>query len=1627
MEKQEPQDNVVTPVSTEVSPAPAPPLATEGREGLFDPLNFNFKTFEKIDFQPEYYENLIKMFKGRPTIGKDNGPQLTQDQVFAAQAVKELNARYPGIGTYKQFKAGTSNFQKALLQDERVIERLTKSGADLTAFPFNDEQILQYITTLKKKNVVKSAYRRVTENIPISAGMVAGYTGGKRIQSMMPAFPPFRTGYPIVDAPIVAAQSIYNVGKFSLPFVTGIVGSVFTSPVSEDFGEVFLGEKGLATPGTRPSQRIGEAVADVVSFSPLGFFADKAAGNMARDYFTNRLGKFLDPKAGGPSTYTFKGGRVSDGKGGFFDVPEKTISLDKGPMFGRPIDVTGDLAKQTAAQQLKKAEKSSGEFRYYDGYAKGRQGKPFQGPITINQLNERGVADVMQGAVPQGTMRKLLAIEDALRAAGKGARANKALFSFYETLAAAGAGMGAAGAARNNPFTGYEVGMEIFGSVALPLAVGDILYSGAVKALPVALELKDNVLDMGLIRGTSVTVTERAQAAREAQGFNEIIKRLQEMGSIDTKEQLQEFIEKLDATPKDSSATPTAGQKTNDPVIMAMESALAKEFPELEGQQRDARKLEIEALKGVLEQLAFSEGTEYGRAALRIGAEIRQAIFEKTLTGRLESAEGSLLGALDQLKKSRQNKNLKNPDGSAMTAKERAELNSMDRIDLSNQLMNMLKAQKGFARAEQKRLYSLVGELDLSQFYNDAGDAVDGPKLLRLLEREGPFAPGNLLETELKPLFVFARSLKDQLGIQIDLGGETPKLNAYNEARLQAYESGGMDLFDRFVVNELGDLGTDNLPETVTPEMIQAVRQKLGGRGRQGQQSPTGKTYTALLDALLEKGSRLGTINAGPTVRASPVRTDSEVAFEESKRLFDEATAGNEFVGPRMSSFILDARQQLRAVSDPDQLDTTAQQLIQGFEANFDNDIANSGLGQQTINNLVEVLRQPRTAATAALPEGTATSVPASGISFKMLNRVRSDALAIARDGTKSPEARRIAGMYAETIADDFENVAKYGAVDSDTAQLRALNNANSFSKAFADVYYRSYVGKALKQTQDGEFRLAPETLAMNFNKDQFDPNLLKIRDIQQVGEFAREKGISGAAGTIDTVNGVMDRIIRTARAETFDPETGTVNEKKLNKWLKENRRLGVLFPDLFQDLAQFKNAEVIFNQSILNNNAARNTVEKQVNFTSLLRGANGEIRTNPTDAVGEIFAAGKDQVSTLDAILKVIPKEGQVNKQVVYTVTEPDDAGGLTHTYFNQKDAVAAKNARKGSRLNVKTLEVDREKAMAGLKASIFEFMVQGQPTLKGKPKFNPEKVYKQLFEDKVLLSNDRNAMRSGSLLSGKKTSTFTTMADLLKAKGVFNDGDVATAKNALEQMIKVKSASLGGNLITDFESAKPILDFALGISGSAIGTRSQSFLTGGQSGPGSIIAAGKGAEAMRNIFLKMPASSRLMFTSQLLQDPKLLAKMMRTYGDTDASTTGVVNAVKEWLSTNGFVTLPRRAAVADRPEDKPANKPDQFFKEFPVPRADPVQPTVEKKASLQPLPRRDLPPSTQTAAPSGVQTASVDPAGSAAQRPQSIAASGGISSIDPERAKLAFGPFDILTARNGGEIRSGIGGLFR
>jgi hypothetical protein len=154
---------------------------------------------------------------------------------------------------------------------------------------------------------------------------------------------------------------------------------------------------------------------------------------------------------------------------------------------------------------------------------------------------------------------------------------------------------------------------------------------------------------------------------------------------------------------------------------------------------------------------------------------------------------------------------------------------------------------------------------------------------------------------------------------------------------------------------------------------------------------------------------------------------------------------------------------------------------------------------------------------------------------------------------------------------------------------------------------------------------------------------------------------------------------------------------------------------------------------------------------------------------------------------------------------------------------------------------------------------------------------------------------------------------------------------------------------------------------------------LTGGQGGPGSIIAAGKGAEAMRNIFLRMPQNQRMLFTAELMQNPQLMAKMLRKYGDGDQKK-GVVQSVVDWLKTNGFSVAPRRAFSTSVQGDREPTS-EQFdpgtFKKLP---SNDQQGAVAPAPVAAPAPRPPVqrpspvgPPTTQASA---VPSPSPDPA---------------------------------------------------
>lgn len=256
-----------------------------------------------------------------------------------------------------------------------------------------------------------------------------------------------------------------------------------------------------------------------------------------------------------------------------------------------------------------------------------------------------------------------------------------------------------------------------------------------------------------------------------------------------------------------------------------------------------------------------------------------------------------------------------------------------------------------------------------------------------------------------------------------------------------------------------------------------------------------------------------------------------------------------------------------------------------------------------------------------------------------MLTTRRKEALAIARDGTKSAETRRIAGMFAEAIQDDIQNMEDFGADRINARQLQALRSANAFSRAFYDVYARSFVGDALQQTRQGDYKLALETIGQ-FNTARPNLNAVRIAQIENAGQFALDNNLDSAQAGVDSVHGVIDRLLRSARVEAYDPETKTINNDRLQEWMKKNARLEETFPSIFEDLRNVQTQQALLQAEEGFETIAQKQAKSQTGFTTLLKDAKGQVRSNPTFAVAEAFSPGADQFSRLNELISVLPKK---------------------------------------------------------------------------------------------------------------------------------------------------------------------------------------------------------------------------------------------------------------------------------------------------------------------------------------------------------------------------------------------------
>ena len=691
------------------------------------------------------------------------------------------------------------------------------------------------------------------------------------------------------------------------------------------------------------------------------------------------------------------------------------------------------------------------------------------------------------------------------------------------------------------------------------------------------------------------------------------------------------------------------------------------------------------------------------------------------------------------------------------------------------------------------------------------------------------------------------------------------------------------------------------------------------------------------------------------------------------------------------------------------------------------------------------VAGKTETPTTPEVSEAQATE----GVTIKGLAQMRSKALALARQadgpGGIGNRAYGLAMAFVKAVERDMASLPE--------GENIAFDVARSYSRAFNDVYTRGFAGDIIQSSRKGGDQMVPEQIGRKL----FAQNMGTVR-VAQV-DLIGQSQLNASLGQLFKGQGARGKqLAEEARTAALDAETKIMDFNKLRGWLAENKAELEGLPGLkFTETGPPEARRLVATEGSTLYDNINDTITRSVSLQGTAENILRQIRTETTDPAfpekmnvsslrtwmgrsenKQLLQAFPDLKADLDAYIggnnsvmaafnrAFIDKPAKIQSQKevfsFYSLIADKSENPAT-VIMNAANSDYPTTALKNLWLPIKNADdswispltqqtFTKAEAKAGFRTSLLDSIFLAAGSNKGG--INASSAYRQLFAP---MQKSQNKVR---------------MSEWLVQNDVFSKTEMDDIEDLFGKMAEFEGtifSGSGGDIDALMGKLGPSADLILSVLGSAAGSRLQN-LVPGDGGSGTLIASARGASAFRDaykeVFKNIPNMLKTDMLKEIIKSPEALSLLLQK-GKTDREESRIGSRLAEWMVDNFFSAPLRRGLTgAVTSEDGTEVLPYESTP-IPVEESSVTQPTTEKKASLQPLPRRDLPPSTQTAAPSGVQTASVDPAGSAAQRPQSFASSGGISSINPERAKFAFGPFDILTARDGGEIRSGIGGLFR
>jgi len=389
--------------------------------------------------------------------------------------------------------------------------------------------------------------------------------------------------------------------------------------------------------------------------------------------------------------------------------------------------------------------------------------------------------------------------ENMLSATGKSAKVAPIPLAAGEIAATGGATVGTGVAESLYPGQALpRIGFELL--FGLPAGLAG---AGTEKFVAASSAAAEGYRNYGGIKG----ILKAFSVSRQNKGAQRIVEILEGQGY--TAEDIAEIARKLGSDDIDNmlvdaagnKVSLTAGTKSGDPIMMAIEASIAQSSPTL-GRARDTAAEEtsnmIRNQINALVLAAKGGDKSINQGALQEIARITQSVFERGMVERLGRATDSVLGAVTRVKGS-----------------------DLDNAYLGRQLFNVVDAQMELARRQEKALWQNVPDLEITTFRNADGDDIDVPNFISAWDNSVPRTKESKDEVDslLAPLAKFVSRKRRELG----LGGDEENILSNIDADSDLGREAAAFMAERQDAEEL-------VPLTLVE--VQEMRQKALSLGR---------------------------------------------------------------------------------------------------------------------------------------------------------------------------------------------------------------------------------------------------------------------------------------------------------------------------------------------------------------------------------------------------------------------------------------------------------------------------------------------------------------------------------------------------------------------------------------------------------------------------------------------------------------------------------------------------------------------------------------------------------------------------------------------------------------------------